>query len=566
MQNRGARRKGINTNSRFHFIVKLITSRIAFCIMKKTPLFYKLSIFLTLLIHVAGKTWGAESKFDLIIKDGLVIDGTGSVGIKEDVGIQGGKIVKLGDLSSDKAEKIISAKDRIVCPGFVDVHTHVDYNIDKNPTCENFVQMGVTTVIAGNCGTSPYPLGQWFEKIEKLGVSLNVASLVGHNTARNMGMGIKTLLKREPKPDELKKMCEVVEEGMKSGAVGFSSGLVYLPGMYAKTDEIIELAKVAGKYHRPYVTHMRNEGNEVLDSIEEALKIGREANCPVQISHFKINSKKRWGHSSESIGLVEEARKKGQDVMVDQYMYTASSTRLLVLFPQSLTEKGLEDAQKKLEDPAIRAQAVRDLIDKAHESGFDDLSYAYVANFESRPEFNGKNLSQIAQILWKKNSVEDQAEAAIELLKKQNCPSIFHTMSDQDLESFLVQPFTMVASDASTKAEGNDVPHPRGFGNNPRALAKYVREKKLLKIEECVHKMSGMPAERFHLKDRGLLMEGKPADIVIFDPETIDDRATYETPRQFPVGIDYVFVNGTVVVDHGKHTGAKPGQIIRAQS
>jgi N-acyl-D-amino-acid deacylase len=504
------------------------------------------------------------AKYDLLIKGGRLVDGSGKPAFVGDLAIHQGKIVEIGTIPSEKAARVISAGGKVVAPGFIDVHTHLEESIKKHLTCDNFAQMGVTTAITGNCGGSAYPLGKWFEELEKSGVSINVGSLVGHNTARNVGMGIKTFVNRAPTPEELKRMEEVLEEGFGDGALGFSTGLIYTPGTYSKTDEIIALAKVAAKHHTLYVTHMRNEGLKIEASIQEALEIARSAGCPLQISHFKMQNKNRWGDSVKTIKMVEEARAKGEDVMVDQYLYTAGSTKINTVFPTWLFEKGVEDARERLKDPEIHTKVKKEMMEKLQERGVENYSYAVVAFYSKDKSFNGKSISEITELVRKKTGVEEEIEQAMDILMNGGADMIFHTMSNEDVENILQQPFTILASDAwAMSAEMESVPHPRCFGNNPRLLGRYVREKKMVTLEMAVKKMTSMPAQRFKIPNRGLLQQGYAADVVVFDPETITDMATFENPKQYPVGIDYVLVNGTVVVDHGKHSGAFPGKIIR---
>jgi N-acyl-D-amino-acid deacylase len=422
--------------------------------------------------------------------------------------------------------------------------------------------MGVTSVVTGNCGGSALPLGAWFSRLEEKAVSINVAALVGHNTVRRVGMDGD--FDRPPTTEELQKMRELVDQAMRDGAVGLSTGLEYIPGTYARTDEIVELAKVAAKYGGVYASHMRNEGLDVEKSINEALTVGAQSGCPVEISHFKISSKKRWGASAVTIKMVEEARARGQQVTVDQYLYPAGSTGIGILFPSWLFEGGNEKARERLQDASTRERVKRELIAKAAQDGFKDFSFAFVANHRANQAFNGKNIAEITKIVKQKTDASSQAEQAIDLLLAGGAQLVLHKMSDQDVERIFKQPFTMVASDASViDPESPSIPHPRGFGNNARVLGLYVREKRLVGLEEAIRKMSSLPAQTFNLWDRGLLRPGMAADILILDEKNVADRATFEQPKQYAAGFDYVIVNGQVVIEKGSYNGAKSGSVLR---
>jgi N-acyl-D-amino-acid deacylase len=351
---------------------------------------------------------------------------------------------------------------------------------------------------------------------------------------------------------------------MREGAVGLSTGLEYIPGTYAKTEEIVELAKVSARYGGVYATHMRDEGESVERSIRESIEIGEQAGCPVEISHFKIASKKRWGASAGTIKLVEDARARGLQVTVDQYLYPAASTGIGILFPAWVFEGGAEKTREKLKDGATRARVRREMIDKAKSQGFRDFAFAFVANHEADQSFNGKNIAEITKMVKKKSDVNSQAEQAIDILLAGGAQMVLQKMAEGDVERIFKQPFTMVASDAGVIEAGSaSIPHPRGFGNNARALGVYVRAKRVVGLAEAIRKMTTLPAQTFNLWDRGLLRPGMAADLVLFDETTVIDRATFQDPKQYPSGIDFVIVNGQVVIERGAHNGAKPGKILR---
>src|SRR5262245_31058716 len=375
----------------------------------------RILLLLALLAVVAAlssnrRVASAHAEFDLIISGGRVVDGTGNPWFKADVAIKDGRVAEIGSVSPTRAARVIDAKDLIVSPGFIDVHTHIESKILDLPGAENFLRMGVTSVVTGNCGGSALPLGEWFTRLEQKGVSINVAALVGHNSVRHIGMNGD--FDRPPTAEELQKMRELVDQPMRDGAVGLSTGSEYMPGTYATTDEIVELAKVAAKYGGVYASHMRNEGLDVEKSIGEALAVGAQSGCPVEISHFKVSSKKRWGASAVTIKMVEDARHEGRQVTVDQYLYPAGSTGIGILFPSWLFEGGNEKTRERLQDAVTRERVKRELIAKAAQDGFKDFSFAYVANHRADQSFNGKNIAEITQIVKRKADVNSQAEQA----------------------------------------------------------------------------------------------------------------------------------------------------------
>jgi N-acyl-D-amino-acid deacylase len=531
---------------------------------RRTPILFAILALLAILFS-GHKASTQSAEFDLIVARGRIVDGTGNPWFEADLAVKDGRIAAIGRIESSRAAKTIDAKGLVVAPGFVDVHTHIESNIFELPAAENFLRMGVTSVVTGNCGGSALDLGDWFSRLEQKGVSINIASLIGHNTVRRAGMNGD--FDRPPSPEELQKMRELVDRAMRNGAVGFSTGLEYIPGTYAQTEEIAEMAKVAAKYGGVYASHMRNEGLQVEQSINEALTVGAQSGCPVEISHFKISSKKRWGASAVTIKLIADARARGQQVTVDQYLYPAGSTGIGILFPSWLFEGGNEQTKERLLDQATRERVKREMIAKAAQDGFKDFSFAHVANYRSDQTFNGKNIAEITKLAKQKSDASAQAEQAIEMLLAGGAQMVLHKMSDQDVERIFRQPFTMVASDAGViDAASASIPHPRGFGNNARVLGVYVREKRLVGLAEAIRKMSSLPAQTFNLWDRGLLRPGMAADIVIFDEKTVADRATFEQPKQYAVGIDYVVVNGQVVIERGAHNGAKPGMILKRKT
>lgn len=522
----------------------------------------KFFFFLTVVCQLFAYNLSAQTVVpDLIITNGRIVDGTGNSWFKADLAIKGDRILELRKGLKEKypSVKVIDAADKIVAPGFIDVHGHIEGSIFERPTADNYIYDGVTTVVTGNCGTGADDIGVFLRGVDSIKTSINVASLAGHNTIRRLGMGLEN---RKATTNEMQKMEEITLKAMQDGAVGLSTGLIYLPGMYASTEEIIHLAKVAAVNGGVYATHMRYEGTKVNEAIDEALTIGREANIPVQISHFKVTGKNNWGRSSETLGMVEDARRKGFDVTIDQYPYTASSTNLAVRLPDWALEGGLDSLRVKMKNPVIRKKILDEMKASQKRDRQKDYNYAVVASFGPDTSYNGKSITQINIGLGRKKNFNNEANLILDMLAKSNAQMIYHTMSENDLVHFMKYPFNMPAADAGV-SNGKGMPHPRGYGTNARVLARYVREQKVIGLEEALRRMTSLPATKFNLIDRGLLMPGKFADIVILDEHTVQDLAVYDQPHQFSKGIYYVLVNGKLVVDNGKHNGSRNGQALR---
>jgi len=503
--------------------------------------------------------------FDILIMNARIVDGTGNPWYFADVGIKAGRIESIGTLKGASADKVIDAAGRVVAPGFIDIHTHIETNrsragVEKIPRGDNYLLDGVTSVVTGNCGSSQVNVGDWFTKLEKLGLGLNVATLIGHNSVRSEVMGSED---REASAEEIRQMQALIEQGMKDGAVGFSTGLLYVPGTYADTEEVIELARVAAKYGGIYASHIRDQGEKLLESITEAVTVGREAGMPVQISHFKVNSKKRWGNSVKSIALVEKYRADGVDVAVDQYPYDRASTSLSICFPSWALSGGPEKVKERLLDSATRERIVQGMKDLLAYNGFSDYSYATVASFQSDPSVEGKTISEINLLKGRSQTLDDEIETILELTALGGASMIYHSMSMEDVERIIRYPNTAVASDGGIQEFGHGKPHPRSYGTNARVLAEFVRMRKFLTLEDAIRRMTSLPAARFGFEDRGLVREGLAADLVLFDPARVQDKATYVDPHQYSEGFDYVLVNGVAVVEKGRLTEARPGQVLR---
>ncbi|MGE0821800.1 MAG: amidohydrolase family protein [Candidatus Binatia bacterium] len=488
--------------------------------------------------------------YDLIIRNGTIIDGTGKPGCVTDVAVQDNRIAVVGSVSGE-AKKTLDATGRIVSPGFIDVHSHDDFALLDRPLCDFKIMQGVTTEVIGNCGFGAAPasvaykeflqgfgavlfgpLGkflwettdEFFRLFEAHPPSVNVVAQIPHAAVRYGVLGSE---KRPPTAQELSRMQALVREGMEAGAVGLSTGLYYLP--HTQTEEVIALAKVVAEYGGLYATHMRNEAGQLLDSINETLRIGQEAGVPVQISHHKAMGRKNWGKVSESLALVEHARQSGFDVTSDAYPYIAGSTTLAAL---------ASGGSLALVSPA-------DVL---------------IASTPNRHEYEGKTLDEICRLLEKPL---EQAVKDILAEEGEGVVAVIFGMDEADVRRVLVHPTTMIGSDGIPSVEGK--PHPRLYGTFAKVLGTYARDEQLFSLEEAVHRMTGLPAQKFRLTDRGAIREGAYADLVVFDPQTVADVGTYQEPRRYPPGIDYVIVNGRITAEQGRHTGERGGRMLRQQ-
>jgi N-acyl-D-amino-acid deacylase len=497
---------------------------------------------------------------DIIIRNGKVVNGTGNSWFYADVAIKNGKIIKIGRLTTEHASKELDATGLIVAPGFIDVHTHIEGAEVENPKATNFIMDGVTTVVTGNCGSSMVDLKSYFATLDSLKLSINVATLIGHNDVRKEVMGRAN---RDPTADELGRMKLLVEQAMKDGAVGLSTGLIYIPGTYTKTEEIIELAKVAGKYNGIYASHMRNEGDSVIQAINEALRVGKEAGTPVEISHFKISGQQNWGRSNQTLPLIINARNEGLDVTIDQYPYTASSTSLSTLLPDEILADGQDSMNARLRDPATRNYVRDAMLKNLKRRKLKHFSFAMIASYKADSTLNGKSIEEANLIKGNKHSRKDEAETIVQMMEQGGAGMVFHGMSEDDVKNIMKYPFNMFASDASIRIFNQGAPHPRGYGTNARVLAKYVRDEKVISLEEAIRRMTSLPAQKFQLKERGLLQEGYAADIVVFDENKVQDLSTFDKPHQYSTGFKYVLVNGALTVENGVHNGSRRGAILK---
>lgn len=501
-----------------------------------------------------------SESYDLVIINARIIDGTGNPWFYGSIAVKDGKIAKIGYIKTDNAKQVIDAKNNIVSPGFIDVHAHTEH-IYKRPKAENFIRMGVTSIITGNCGNSVVFSGKFLSRVKDEPLAINIGTLIGHNAVRKKVLGLDNV---QPTAEQQAEMNKIVENAMKGGAVGLSTGLIYVPGTYSKTQEVVELAKAASKYGGVYASHIRDEGVNVVPAINEAINIGEKANMPVHISHFKIAAKNMWGGSNQTIGLVKSARERGQQVTIDQYSYTASSTSLDARLPSWAIAGGREEGTKRIEDPEIRKKIIKDLKKYLKRRGFKDFSFAYVANYKANPDFNGKNIPEITKITKGSTKLDKQIEQVFEMYKTGRVQMVYRMMDERDVKNIMQQPFTMIAADSGVRLYNVGVPHPRGYGNNARVLGRYVREFKIISLEDAIRKMTSLPAQTFKLNDRGLLKENFAADIVIFDEKTVTDKATFEQPHQYAEGFKAVIVNGKLVFDGNKMTDNMPGQALKS--
>ncbi len=508
--------------------------------------------FITLLLLAADPI-----DADFVLKSGLIIDGTGKMAALGDIAVKGERIVAIGSFAVRAGTKTFDASKMILAPGFIDLHTHSDYPIQKAPTNANlnYLFQGVTTAVTGNCGSGPVDTEAYYKALLKAKVGSNVAHQIPHNDVRKAAMGN---VNRAPTEVELKKMAELSTKAMKDGAWGLSTGLIYNPGTYAKTPELITLAKIASSHGGFYASHIRDEGSEVLPAINEALTIGKEANLPVHISHIKVSGRSVWGKSPDVLALLIQARKNGIKVTADQYPYIASSTSLTAtLIPTRFREGERAELVKRFDDPELGV-LLRKAIANSLESknGGADLR---IASYAPKPGYAGKNIAELAKMTGK-----SPVDLVVEIEKSGGAQIVHFGMSEEDMRLFMKQDFVATASDGGAKVpDTSSVPHPRSYGTFPRKIGFYSIQEKLIPIESAIRSASGLPADIMGLKDRGYLKVGYFADIVVFNPDTFRDKATYDKPHQYAVGISHVLVNGTFAIMDGKPTGKLAGKPLK---
>ncbi|MFW6078719.1 MAG: N-acyl-D-amino-acid deacylase family protein [Gemmatimonadota bacterium] len=529
--------------------------------MRRASLAVTLASTLLALTACAAESPPDEGPWDLLIAGGTVIDGTGADRYAADVAVRGDRIVRVSraPLPADRAERVIDASGRVVAPGFIDMHAHLDPLL-RLPAAESHVRQGVTTAVGGPDGGGPYPIGEHLDSAAALGIGMNVAYLVGHNTVRRRVMGTED---RAPTAAELEEMKALVARAMGEGAFGISTGLKYVPGAYSEIDEVVELSRVAADSGGIYTSHLREEGLGLIDAVAEAIEIGRRAEIPVVLTHHKAVGQPMWGGSERTLAMVDSARQAGIDVMMDQYPYTATYTGITVLIPAWAQAGGSDAFLDRVADPALRDSIVDGIVfNILNDRGGGDLRRVQLASVEWDRSLEGRTLHDWAVREGMEPSPETGAELVIEAVRRGGARAIYHVLDEADVERIMRHPQTMIASDGRLTHPGEGHPHPRWYGTFPRVLGHYVRERGVLGLEDAVRKMSGLPAERLGLDDRGRIARDAFADLVVFDPETVIDRATFEDPHRYPEGIEYVVVNGAVAVDAGEFVDVRAGRVL----
>ena len=533
-----------------------------------------------------------EKKFDIVIRDGFVLDGAGNPCILTDIGIKNGKIAYIGTITS-KGDRTINARGLFISPGFIDAHNHIDQAILAYPKAENYIRQGVTTSVVGNCGMSMAPINrqyldylkqyltpflapnynyrwdwsslkEYYQRVEEKGIILNLAPLVGFGTTR---LAVKGFNKDRLTEEEVKQIKQIIFDSLDNGAFGLSTGLIYPPGSYTYTDELINITSVLREGNGIYSTHIRSEGRNLINSVKEAIRIGERNNIPVEISHHKAVGESNWGKVKETLYLMEEARARGVEVNCDVYPYTAAMTTITSLLPTWVMENGINGMLQFLKTKEGRRAIEKDIEeDKIEgENWIKEIGWNNVVIGECQPAKKYEGVS-LQEIINKKGYEDDPFTGFFEWLLeiKSEANMILFGMDESDVEAVISSPLSSIVSDSwlTTSIEGGK-PHPRAYGSFPRVIAKYVREKNILSLENAIRKMTSLPAGKMRIKDRGLIKENYWADIVIFDYGRIEDKATFNAPHQYPAGILYVIVNGKLVVEDGKMLNELPGKVLR---
>ena len=473
---------------------------------------------------------GQSASGSILIRGGSLIDGTGRPARIADLRIRGHRIVAIGELRPRRGEVVIEARGKVVAPGFIDIHNHSERGFSNDPDARSQVRQGITTIAVGPDGGSPWPIGEYLQWARQKGLATNLVAFVGHATVRRQVLGEN--YKRQATPAEIARMAQLVEQAMKEGAVGLSSGLEYDIGNPASTEEVIALASVAGRYRGIYMSHVRDEADLAMDAFREAIRIGREARVPVQISHIKLGTIGVWGQADEAVRIIDEARRSGLDITADCYPYDAWASTITVLVPS-----------RRHDDPLAVAKGIADV------GGAGNI---LITSCKAHPEFERLTLEEIA-----KRCATTPVDVYIQIVRDGGAGVVCKSMTDEDIRTFYKQPWVMVSSDG-----GIGMRHPRGSGTFPRVLGRYVRERGWLTLEEAVHKMTALPASRLALRDRGLLKKGLKADVIIFDPQLVIDRSTMLEPFLEPVGVETVVINGQVVILNGESMGVRPGKVV----
>ena len=504
-----------------------------------------------------------QAEWSLLIRNGTIVDGTGAASYRGDVAVRGDRIVALSRTPLDpaRAARVVDATGLVVAPGFIDVHAHLDPLL-RMPDAKSHVTQGVTLALGAPDGSGPLPLAAYLDTAQRAGLGMNVAYLVGHNTVRRTVMGTAN---RAPTPDELAQMVALIRRAMGEGAFGISTGLRYVPGYYATTAEVVTLSRAAADSGGFYTSHLREEGLGLMEGVAEAITIARDARIPVVLTHHKAVGQAMWGKSVETLRMVDAARAEGLDVMIDQYPYTATSTGIGVLIPPWALAGGRSDLRGRLADATLRDSIVRGIVELLRtDRGGGDTRRVQFGRVSWDSTLEGKSLYDWAERRGVGPSLAAAAELVLEAELNGGASMIYHVLDEGDVRRIMRHPQTMIASDGRLSLPGEGVPHPRAYGTFPRVLGHYVREERVLTLEAAVHKMTGLPAARLGLAgNRGCLAVGCAADIAVFDPARVGSPATFEDPHHYAVGIPYVIVNGTVVVDGGRFTDARPGRALR---
>ena len=499
---------------------------------------------------------GYSTSYDVVIKGGTIYDGMGRTPFVADIGVANGTIKTIGNIETTGGSTI-DAKGLIVSPGFIDMHTHCDSGLqsEKGKNVKNYLMQGVTTVVTGNCGGGTYRVEEFFSKLESQGVGLNVIHLVGHGTIRKIAMGQEA---REPTDEELKRMKQLLAQGMAEGAAGFSTGLFYTPGNYAKTDEIVEMAHVVKQYDGIYATHIRDESNYTIglkEAIKEAIAVGKKAGIPVEISHIKALGKPVWGMAEEVCDIIENARERGVRVYADQYPYVASSTGLsAAVIPRWVQAGG--QMRDRLENPELLPKIKKEIAENIDRRGGPES--LVIVSYPKNRNFDGKNLQEISRMMEM-----PVVDTSIHLVLNGSPSIISFNMQESDLEYFMKKTYIMTGSDGNVQIPDKSFPHPRSYGTFPRKIRKYVLEKELITMAQAIRAATSLPAAVLGLDDRGRLEEGYVADIVIFDPDEISDKATYSSPHQYSKGVQYLLIDGKLVIEDSIYNDRLAGKPIR---
>ncbi|RJQ64979.1 MAG: D-aminoacylase [Desulfobacteraceae bacterium] len=529
--------------------------------------------------------------YDIVIHNGRVIDGTGNPWFNADIGIRGGKIRKIGKIENRESEQAIDAQGMVVSPGFIDLHNHSDMTAQALPGCESNLMQGVTTAVVGNCGLSMAPISpktrallkeylspflvggfdygwgwktfkDFFLLLKERNIAINMAPLVGHGTLRIAVSGFK----KEPLSDpEMAEMKNLLRKSLKAGAFGMSTGLIYPPGCYASTEELIELSSVLKEFGRIYTSHIRDEGADLIESVAEAVRIGEANGIPVQVSHLKAKGAANWGKVRTAIRMMEEARRRGVDIGFEAYPYLAGSTTITSILPIWAMEGGVAKMLDRLRQAESREKIRKQLEDDGNDIKDAGWNGIIIASCPKRQDLEGNSLEAIIRMM---NRTSDPYGGFLDMVLEIEGDStvVKFFIDEEDVREILSNPLSAVISDSwATAPHAGGKPHPRCYGTFPRMLGKYVREERLVPIEAAVQKMTALPAAKIGLYDRGILRKGLWADVVIFDPEKIADRATFDSPHQYPIGIEYVLVNGKIAVSRGRQSESRSGTVLLAE-